>query len=148
MQASDQSFNPGGNKTIVGDVIDDVSKHIEGVNIIRWGVIPGIVVAIIILLFIIFVIQPKFTGSSPMNVCNSVRDPKYPNDPNRNITGTCREEMIGNWWKLPLTLFVSGAMGASAGFGCYKLGLAYYNPKAAAGIVGMGLFSNSVRGIL
>lgn len=135
-------------RTFVGDVISDIGDRIEGVNIIKWGVIPGISVALVVLLFILFVIQPTFTGSSPTMVCNSVPNPQFPNNSSMNIKGNCKEEMVGNWWKILVTLGVSGMLGASAGLGCYKLGLAYYNPKAAAGIVGVSAFSNAMRGNL
>ena len=132
--------NLWGNRTIVGRFESDLGDHIKGVNIT--------VVTILVLLFIIFAIQHQFTGSSQMTVYNSVHDPQYENDPNRNIVGNCHENMIGNGWKLHLTLHVSVTLSASNGFGCYELGLASHNSKAAVGSVGIGTLSRAFRGTL
>ena len=108
-----------------------VGDHIEGVSIIRWGVIPGVVVALLVFLFI---------KMATFGLSVDIRKI----DPGCNfglldiIGGNCSGESVGNWWDLPLTLFISGAIGVGAGFGYYKLGLAYRKHMAAAGIVGVG----------
>ena len=105
-----------------------VGDHSEGVSIIRWGVIPGVVVALLVLLFITYTTIFLFTDirSKDGGGCNSGL---------LGIGGNCRGELMGDWWNWPLAIFVSGAIGAIAGFGYYKLGLAYHKHMASAGIV-------------
>jgi hypothetical protein len=118
---------------MVGQAITDVGDHITGVDIMKWGFYPAAVVTILIWIFIVVTLKPTITGTSPMKVCQE-------NGKN------CKMEEVDNEWKLWASIFIPMILGGIAGNMTYKFGFMYHNPKAAAGIAGVGLLGSSIRG--
>jgi tetrahydromethanopterin S-methyltransferase subunit G len=115
--------NKDQNQTIVGDVIDDVGDKVGAVNVVTWGIIPGIIVFII--MFIVITYMTYDSSDQTFETCTTSR------------TGVvnCEQEKMSGFVKLFFLILPFSAM---LGFLAFKSGVAMgtmiANPKASAGI--------------
>jgi hypothetical protein len=135
------------NKTIVGDVIEDVSFRVSGVSVL-WGVIPGSVVAVFIIFFLFVLIGVDVNTDIPTEKCDSIRNtgikPVYNSrgvDITPRIKVNCVQVLQSGYWKL-LLIPISMMVGVGVGKWTYMLALANANRKASAGLAGTYMLKN------
>lgn len=124
------------NKTVVGDVLDDVGSRVVGVDILYWGVIPGVLVTLCILYLFFGLIGVDIYKSTKIRICDKITDPNFvrsaTNHTPRLLDTNCRYEEQSGYYKLLLIPMAIG-FGFIAGRVTFLLGLARSNKKAAAG---------------
>lgn len=144
--------------TFIGKAINEVGSHIVGVNYVKWAIMPGATVTVLLWVLILGLIQPNLTGTDTYNLCDTIRDPsaertfethmvkgrKKKRETTPTIKANCRDTEISNGWKLGLVIALPLIMGGLSGLASYKVGLAVYNPKAAAAIVGTSIARNMI----
>jgi len=104
-----------------------VTRSIVPVSPLFWGVIPGFIVGVLILVLCIFLRIP-LKGSGEVDVCSGEGENEE-----------CSTEPYNYKWNLLIYIFAPLIGGGIAGGSFYKLGFMIKNPKMGATIVGTRL---------
>ena len=135
-----------------GNVIRDVGSTIIGVNIVSWFIIPAFITGLFVLYIIVFVVEMDFSTPIKSTSCEMYPDPQYTGpkydrrgrDIRPMLSRNCRPVEYSPFWKKLIAFAISATVGLAVGSQTYKLGLAYYNPKAATAVVGTSIAKNLI----
>lgn len=108
-----------------------VSKSIKPVNIIKWGVIPGIVIGVVVLLILLYLRIP-ISGTSIARVCSGTPQ-------------VCVDKVVSNKYNILWYIFAPLVGGLIAGTITYKLGVIVKNPKFGVGIAGAHMIKDVIK---
>jgi len=112
-----------------GKIATAISKSIVPVSLVNWGLIPGGIAALLIIILMILLKIP-ITGERSTQMCDTDKSGAKTN---------CRSVMISNKWNILFYIFVPLFIGGFVGFSGYQLGFFIKNPKFGTVIVGAEL---------
>lgn len=117
----------------VRNVVQNGMNKLTFVNPVVWGVLPGIIFAILVLTLLITVFKIPVTGTSDQQVCDE-------NGKN------CKTETKSNAINLVFYIVLPIVLGLAVGAGIYKLVFYIRNPKTGALLVTTGFFRQAITG--
>mgnify|MGYP006923112802 CR=1 FL=1 len=119
----------------IGDQIARAGRNITPVDVMAWGVIPGIGGALAMLVLLRYM-NVSLSGEYEAQVCTE--------DDDGGAYKKCRPTMVSRKWNIlwyivgvPLAGFIVGSM-------VYQLGFAIENPGVAAGAAGASMVKHAL----
>ena len=97
------------------------------------GVIPGLVIGIIVLLFLVLYLKVPIDGTSEKKVCD--KDDKH-----------CENKDVSNKQNILIYILLPLVIGIVVGGSIYKLRFMIKNPKTGMLIVGTNMMRHSITG--
>lgn len=117
----------------VGNLVKNGVNRLNYVNPVLWGILPGVIFGILILLFFIFVFKLPITGTSEKKVCDA--DGK-----------NCHTEMKSNSINLVFYIVFPIVIGIVLGAAIFRLVFYIKNPKTGMALVTVGMFRQAISG--
>lgn len=110
-----------------------VKSNITGVNVVQWGIIPGLFTALITLV-ILFFLKVPLSGTTTHHICET----------NKQDGEICQDKEVSNKYNILMYIFLPIIFAFIVGSGVFKLGIMINNPKFGVGIVGANMIKNAV----
>ena len=108
-----------------------MKSNIHPVNIIHWGILPGLMVGLITFIVLLF-LPIQITGSREEYVCSEDDD------------SNCYNKKISNKYNILIYIFLPLIFAFIVGSMVFKLGIMVKNPKFGVGVVGAKMLKNAI----
>lgn len=113
-----------------------IKSNITGVNVVKWGIIPGLFTALITLV-ILFFLKVPISGTTTHHICETKKQ-------DGEDVEICQDKEISNKYNILMYIFLPIIFAFVVGSFIFKLGIMVNNPKLGVGIVGANMIKNAV----
>jgi len=121
----------------IHNTINEIASHITAVSVVKWGLIPA-AITLMLVVGLCYSLGVRVTGTTSAQVCVG-RGAGKDRD--------CKVKQISNLWNVLWISMIGVVASSVVGVSSYKMGLAIYNPKIAAGMVGARVGADVISGL-